>query len=596
MNTERIAATLLAALVSLLLILSPATAEEFNDARLVGIEDLGAGSYPTRLSIRIGNRVERLLMTRSTSFNDLPIVDNTGKKLPQSSVAYAGIVESLPDSWARVVIDGDYIAGTIHTNNISTHFTSEPALNHRATDRPPSWVKPLLAPITPPPEVARPATLNGIPVKRNALNTNPTDLNAEVSVPVSDTLVDTNGNVTRVIRIGIVVDSLYQEAIGGRGLSKAIATINSVDGLYRENFGLALKVDAVVLVTDDTSLRLDGSTLESNLGLFRDYRIQTELLPDTLGLVHLFTGIDSGDDAVGLAYKGAACRTDGYDVSMSRPFTYPVLLTTHEIGHNLGADHDDATQACHSISDNLMFSTINSSTTREFSSCSSDTINTRMQQSTCFEAAIDIDLQLTQLESNQVQASVTNLDDARAFPSATLFFDLKNAAIAEAPAMCVLEDPTKLTCAIPATFAGDTQDLAVKFRLTPELERTITVRLEPDGFFDLNQTNNAAELIIPGEPQPLAVTSGEITTQGAGASGGNSNNGSLSTGNSNDNGIGDNGAGVDGNGDGGTGNPTITNNSGGSAGGGSLDLLALLSILLFYSALKINARRAVSAH
>lgn len=514
MNAERIAAQGNAALICfLLLIFTPVLwADVAVDADLLGIERLDTGSYENRISVRIGTRVERLLVSPNPYLNDLRIVSSDGAILKQNSTAYAGIIESLPNSWARVVIDGDYITGTIQSRGSNTHFTSEPVTGL------PSNKRLLLEPLTPPPEN---------PARRTALSA--VDVEDQISVPVSERLTDSVGDVTRVISVGIVVDSLYQEALGGRGLSNAISTINSVDALYRENFGLALKIDVIVLVTDETFLTIDRppegepvftqTTLKDHLDLFREYRINAELLPDDLGLVHLFSGVQTEDQAIGLAFKGAACRTDGHDVSMSRPFLFPVLLSAHEIGHNLGADHDDTTD-CRLLQDNVMFSAISATTTREFSSCSTDAINTRIDQSTCFTAEIDIGLNVVQLESNQIQIIVSNLDETRAFPSATLSIDLNNTSFTEAPALCELEDPSKLTCVIPATFAGDTQELAVKLRLEQDLVRTVTMRLEPNGFFDLNEGNNTAEVVIRGEPLPLAVTEGEITTQGNSGSGG----------------------------------------------------------------------------
>ncbi len=544
MNAEHIAAKGCAALISLLLLFATPIlwAADISNAGLLSVERLSGqnsgtetgpdtndytGNYEMRIAVRIGFRVEHLLVSPNPQLNDIRIVRSDGTPLQQSGIAYAGIVESLPNSWARVVIDGDYIAGTINAHGTSTHFTSESSPT--STFKGFSANRTMLAPLIPPPEsasdIARRTTLNAL-----------TELD-QISVPVAERLTQTIGDVTQVMEIGVVIDALYQEALGGRGLSNAIATINSVDGLYRERFGLALKVNVIVLVTDDSFLAIEKppepdstdpelpSTLKDHLDLFREYRINSELLPDELGLVHLFSGIQSDDEAIGLAFKGAACRIDGHDVSMSRPFLFPVLLTAHEIGHNLGADHDDTT-ACNAIEDNLMFSAISATTTRNFSSCSTDSINTRLEQSTCVTAEIDIDLNVTQLESNQLQINVSNLDATRAFPSATLFIDLNNTSITEAPALCELEDLTRLVCSIPATFAGDTQELAVKLRLEQDLVRTITFRLEPDGFFDLNEANNHAEVVIQGEPVPLAVTEGEITTQGGNsASGGNSNSG-----------------------------------------------------------------------
>ena len=341
-------------------------------------------------------------------------------------------------------------------------------------------------------------------------------LPGEVLISSAERLTDANGDATRVAQIGIVVDSLFNEAIAGRGLSKALSTINSVDSLYREQFGLALSVEIVILVSDnDSTLAFETDSLEANLGLFRNYRIESELLPDDLALVHLFSGIGSNTDAIGLAFSGAACRTDGYDVSISRPFQHQEELAAHEIGHNLGASHDDDTEACSDISDYLMFSQINSSTSREFSSCSTDSINSRLEQGVCYTDAIDIGVSLTQLESNQMLITVTNNDESRAFPAAEVDISLDNATVTEAPANCELVDasPSELQCTVAATFAGDSRDIAVKMSLDPDDERTASLNLRPVGFFDLNDSNNSAELVITGELQPLTTTQGEITGQ-----------------------------------------------------------------------------------
>ena len=519
MKTERLAAKGIAALLFFLLLILPPviSAEETYSASLVSVEPLDAGPWSNRVSLRIGNRLEHLLVSPHPHMNNLHIVTTDGTALKQSGTAYAGIIESLPESWARVVIDGDFISGTINAGSYSTHFSSEQtvfAANSFGTG------KLLLPPVSPP----APATVprrSALSTSRNAVVTDGAtgdELFEEIAVPVNNQLTQTVGEVTRVARVGVVVDSLYQEAIAGRGLTNAINTLNSVDGLYREKFGLALKVEVVVLLTDETVLSLNGANLEENLDLFRLYRIESDLLPEDLSLVHLFSGVQSIDNAVGLAFSGSACRTDGYDVSMSRPFLFPVELAGHEIGHNLGADHDDATVECAGVTDHLMFSAISSNTTRQFSSCSTDAIETRLQQGTCYTEAINIGVEITQLESNQILATVTNFDSTRAFPSATLSVDLTNATIAEAPALCELEDPSKLVCDIPATFAGDHHDLAVKLRLEPDQERAVNMRLEPNGFFDLNDLNNFAELVLPADPPP---GNNGLTTQGAAGTGGN---------------------------------------------------------------------------
>ena len=511
MNSAGFTAKGQAVFVAFLLYILPMAilAEDTVGANLVEVENLDSGPYLHRVSVQIGNRVEHLLLNPNPDLNDLTMINSAGEAISQPVIAYMGIVESLPASWARVVIDGSYLAGTINIAGENLHLSSEISSDNSTLESAEPVV--MLPALTPPPQTERLTIRNVTP--------------EEILIPVDNEFSDTRGVVTRVAQIGVVIDSLYNEAIGGRGLNNAIATMNSVDGLYRDRFGLALKVEALVLVTDDESLALQGNGIEQNLNLFRDYRIASELLPSDLDLVHLFTGINVNDNAIGLAFSGAACRTDGYDVSMSRPFLFPVTLTAHEIGHNLGAMHDDETQLCRAISDRLMFSEINFETTQQFSSCSADAINTRLLQSACYTDAIDISLDLTQLESNQLIATVTNLDETRAFPSAELHIDLENATIAEAPASCELEDNSKLTCAVPATFASETQELAIKLRLDRADERTVTMQLESQGFLDLNLANNNVELIIPGDPEPVVSEpglgnqglgdSGEITAEGA---------------------------------------------------------------------------------
>ena len=126
----------------------------------------------------------------------------------------------------------------------------------------------------------------------------------------------------------------------------------------------------------------------------------------------------------------------------------------------------------------------------------------------------------------------------------------------QAPALCELEDPSQLVCDIPATFAGDQHELAVKLRLEPDEERTINMRLEPNGFFDLEELNNFAELVLPGDPLPGNTG---LTTQGAAGTGGN----------------------------------TDTTTETGSGGGGLFNLPAMLLLLL--SVAHCRRARAVNA-
>ena len=76
MKTERIAAYGWVAFISFLLLTLPPViyAEETYNARLESVETLDAGPWSTRVSVRIGNRVEHLLLSPNSNLNNLRIV------------------------------------------------------------------------------------------------------------------------------------------------------------------------------------------------------------------------------------------------------------------------------------------------------------------------------------------------------------------------------------------------------------------------------------------------------------------------------------------------------------------------------------------
>ena len=180
------------------------------------------------------------------------------------------------------------------------------------------------------------------------------------------------GRTETVLRIGIVVDSRFDERHDGHGLERALAVVNGVDGLYRHTLGIGLAVDAVRLHLDPATDPLrDGDTVEGTLDAFRSLREADPELPSDLALVHLFTGLDDVRGAVGLGYVDGVCRDAGWATSLSTPFAFDMLLAAHEMAHVVGVAHDDdpsctglATEA------DLMWPTLSGISRATFSSCS----------------------------------------------------------------------------------------------------------------------------------------------------------------------------------------------------------------------------------
>ena len=460
-----------------------AIAGVYSDVSIVNIQPISDDNYSHQMRLQLDNRKETLMLNQSDAFVDTTIitVDDTGTQqgnLNDISI-FEGKIENVEGSWVRLVVQGEEVAGIIDTGDERIH------LNHIiSTDTIRQIQSGFAAPFSQ--SMAEPV---------NAFDSD--EFGEVIEIDVGNGFFDQPEKVTKVASIAIVVDSAYDEAIGGRGLAQAISTINAVDGIYREEFGLALKVETAVMVTDNDTLALGDISLEDNLIRFRDYRMFAEQISDDLALVHLFTGVRTADPSVGLAYIDTVCSTNGFDVSLSLPFRFPILLTAHEIGHNLGALHDDETNQCRDISDTLMFSHINERSTRTFSSCSADVISKRLEESTCHTDAIDIDVTLARQDDTGIIALVTNTDTVRAFPAATLALELEHATIASAPASCIIFSGRSVECAVATTFAEESQALAFELRLDEDQEITISATLDPSGFLDVHSENNSAEIVIP---------------------------------------------------------------------------------------------------
>lgn len=474
-------------LFSMLFASTSVSAGVYNNVTILNLESISNESYTHRLRLFLDNREETLLLNQSEAFSTTTVFTVSGEGANQSDLqdlrVFQGQIENVAESWARLVIQGDMVTGIIDSDDERMHINQlnlSQGVRQVKTGFNLPLGQPLAAPVNPGDELTEIDETGDI-----------------VEIDIGSDFFNKPEKVTKVASIAIVVDSAYDEAIGGRGLAQAISTINAVDGIYREEFGLALKVETALMVTDDETLSLGDISLEDNLTRFRDYRLFADQISNDLALVHLFTGVFTADPSVGLAYIDTVCRTNGYDVSLSLPFRYPILLTAHEIGHNLGALHDDETTQCNNISDGLMFSHINENSTRMFSACSVDAIGKRLEQSTCHVDAIDMDVTLARQDDSGIIALITNTDAVRAFPGAYLGVELEHATLASVPASCEILSDNSARCTVPTTFAEESQSLPFNLRFDEDEEIKITANLEADGFVDVHNSNNTAEIVIP---------------------------------------------------------------------------------------------------
>ncbi len=340
-----------------------------------------------------------------------------------------------------------------------------------------------------------------------------------------------NKAVTRAIKIGVVIDTQFDLWHQGRGLAKALEIINGVDGLYQQQLGVAVVIDSILeLNTLDTDplLQIEG-TLEDVLLGFRRYRSMRPDLINSVSLVHLFSGHRDAENIVGLGWIDTVCRTDGYDLSISTPFAFDVLLAAHEIAHNLGALHDDDPRCEGSVANNntLMVSTLNSNTTASMSNCSLNNIRPAISRS-CNLDNIDLAHEVRSIPiandrlERTIVLNVSNTDaqrTARRVDTRTEFPNGTN--LSSVPISCAL-DQGALVCTHTDIPALGESNLSLVASFPDEQNLRIISTIQLSNLSDINQLNNRVSIdaleIVPG--QEIAQADSPQTGSSAGASSG----------------------------------------------------------------------------
>lgn len=313
------------------------------------------------------------------------------------------------------------------------------------------------------------------------------------------------GQIERTLRIGIVIDSHYNDTFNNNGLEKALSIVNIINGIYQQELGVAIKLETAYLFIDPTTdpLRSIENGIDEIMSRFRDVRLSLPKLPADLTLVHLFTGLTDPKDVLGLGWIDVACRTDGYDVSVSRPYQFDALLTAHEIGHNLGAVHDN-NLACNTENRKIMSARLSHTTEAEFSDCSREFM-APLIAAECnldnLDLSIDLrqntDFSRTDQHTEQVVSVVIqNQDNSR--EAVRIVTDIRfseGIRLSQNDSRCQ-EFADRLECEIRSLTPGAEDELRLGFSLEQHQTGEITATLRPQHFSDLAAANNVASLSL----------------------------------------------------------------------------------------------------
>lgn len=448
-------------------------------ARVITRRVIGASSKALRVTVDVDGTEMVLLLEPSQINRDIQVVAADGAiPDPTRAVFYSGRVEGDEHSWVRVSIEGNAIEGVVeqHGERVELH----PETHIGTID----YYQPQNKPV------------RDLQPELQDYIMNPPDISTAGMRKVNFVNRTKTPSALRVAQIGIVVDSQYNDYYGGNGLTRALSALNVADGIFRSKFQLALEVVSAKVYVDrgDDPMNLGPVTLETMLRKFRDYRMQTVATSKPVNLMYLFSGNQNSDQAIGLAWIGAACRRDGYDVGVTTPSNYADLLVTHELGHSFGAQHDTDTN-CSATTHRLMWPRISSLTEQEFSRCSQNVLTQSLSKS-CYLNSLDVSLDLIPIGQSEVQMLVRNKDDAHAAQDVLLTIEGNGIDLSQLPVGCAAQINAEITCNT-GTLAPHSEKNWI-FPLAPVQGSGITVfaQVTPNGAADVYSADNQVQLDI----------------------------------------------------------------------------------------------------
>jgi hypothetical protein len=238
----------------------------------------------------------------------------------------------------------------------------------------------------------------------------------------------------------------------------------------------------------------------------------------------MFSGHRDPDKVIGLGWIDTACRLDGYDLSMSTPFPFDMLLSAHEIAHNLGALHDDDEPCVTDATDlgtNVMWSELSGQTRPEFSSCSLQRMRSKLG-SYCLTDNIDLSISLVARPTDragelEIEVTAANSDSVRTasgisirtvFPTGT--------RLQSVAAGCSVLDNI-LLCQYSPINASTQQSVTAVAVFNGTDEQQIIAEIDTGNLVDSAQLDNRASIrISPFDDDPVYLNAGraneDITT------------------------------------------------------------------------------------
>lgn len=211
-----------------------------------------------------------------------------------------------------------------------------------------------------------------------------------------------------VAELTVVFDTAFETRFGSDYQASAIAIMEDLDLLYRNNFNIVFnKLNMAFGNGDQFTDSTNAVTLLNDITDQRDKSSTAAFDPNRQSILHVITGREFDGDTIGVAWQpgyinfpipetpllcsGQAIGTSQVYTSSSDMVIYTALIVAHEIGHNFGFAHDgvsgEGADSCSAT--RYIMGEVLSRHMSDFSSCSTDALKGNLSKLSSINACFD---------------------------------------------------------------------------------------------------------------------------------------------------------------------------------------------------------------